>query len=223
MIKFNIEALKAKRRTHKVQRSSDSQRRFGHRKATTSSNKEKDTPFKHGYHTEDYKRHCVYEHYYNNEEFPFYVGEGTIHRAFVLGGNRRTNYYNEKAKDINLIKVKIIAIDVTTEEAIKLETELINKYKRISDGGSLINVDYKRGGGLRECLQNPVYQYDLFGNFIAEYKSCAEAGRQLNISSNNISRCCNGYQNICCGFIFRHYKCLNAKNPIKIEISSIKI
>lgn len=208
MLKFNIESLKAKRRTHKVKRNSESQKRFGHRKVTTSSNKEKDTPIKYGYHLEDYDRHVVYEHYYNNEEFPFYVGEGTLQRAFVLGGNRRTSYYNEKAKDINLIKVKIIAIDVTTEEAIKLETELINKHKKISDGGSLINVDYKRGGGLRICLEKPVYQFTIWGEFIAEYRSASEASRVLGLNMANICNCCKGIKghNTCGGFKFRYYR-----------------
>lgn len=208
MLKFNIESLKAKRRTHKVKRNSESQKRFGHRKVTTSSNKEKDTPIKYGYHLEDYNRHVVYEHYYDNEDFPFYVGEGTLQRAFVLGGNRRTSYYNEKAKDINLIKVKIIAIDVTTEEAIKLETELINKYKKISDGGSLINIDYKRGGGLRTCLEKPVYQFTIWGEFIAEYRSAAEASRILGINMANICSCCKGIKghNTCGGFKFRYYR-----------------
>lgn len=208
MLKFNIESLKAKRRTHKVKRNSESQKRFGHRKVTTSSNKEKDTPIKYGYHLEDYNRHVVYEHYYDNEDFPFYVGEGTLQRAFVLGGNRRTSYYNEKAKDINLIRVKIIAIDVTTEEAIKLETELINKYKKISDGGSLINVDYKRGGGLRTCLEKPVYQFTIWGEFIAEYRSAAEASRVLGLNMANICNCCKGIKghNTCGGFKFRYYR-----------------
>lgn len=208
MLKFNIEGLKSKRRTHKVKRNSESQKRFGHRKVTTSSNKEKDTPIKHGYHLEDYNRHVVYEHYYDNEDLPFYVGEGTLQRAFVLGGNRRTSYYNEKAKDINLIKVKIIAIDITTEEAIKLETELINKYKKISDGGSLINVDYKRGGGLRICLEKPVYQFTIWGEFIAEYRSAAEASRILGLNMANICSCCKGIKghNTCGGFKFRYYR-----------------
>lgn len=207
MLQFNIEGIKAKRRTHKVKRNSESQKRFGHRKVTTSSNKEKDTPIKHGYHLEDYNRHVVYEHYYNNEELPFYVGEGTLQRAFVLGGNRRTSYYNEKAKDINLIKVKIVAIDITIEEAIKLETELINKYKRISDGGSLINIDYKRGGGLRTSLEKPVYQFTISGEFIAKYRSAAEAARILGLNQANIGSCCKGLKNhsTCGGFKFRYY------------------
>ena len=198
---FKIDIVKKKR-------NSESQKRFGHRKSTTSSNKLKDTPIKHGYHLEDYNRHVVYEHYYDNEELPFYVGEGTLQRAFVLGGTRRTSYYNEKAKDINLITVKIVAIDVSTEEAIKLETKLIDKYKRMSDGGSLINVDYKRGGGLRESLEKPVYQFTIWGEFIAEYRSASEASRILGLNMANICNCCKGIKghNTCGGFKFRYYR-----------------
>lgn len=171
-------------------RSKESQQRFGHRKSTTSRNKHKDVPINHGYHLEDYNRHVVYEHYYNNEILPFYVGEGTLQRAFVLGGNRRNNAYNNKAKDINLIKVNIVAIDVSNEEALILETELINKYKRISEGGSLVNVDYKRGGGRRESLVKKVYQFNRLGILIAEYNSIADASRITGINSGNIGSCC---------------------------------
>ena len=73
MLKFEIKVKQARQRTHKVHRNGESQKRFGHRKVTTSSNKIKDVPLKYGYHLEDYKRHVVYEHYYNNEELPFYV------------------------------------------------------------------------------------------------------------------------------------------------------
>lgn len=190
----------------KAVKSTDSCKRFGHRKSTTSSNKQKDTPIKYGYHLEDYSRHVVYEHYYNNEELPFYVGEGTLQRAFVLKGNRRTKYYNEKAKDINLITVKIVAIDINDKEAIEIETKLIDKYKRISDGGSLINVDYKRGGGLRTSLEKPVYQFTIWGEFIAEYRSAAEASRKLGLNIANICSCCKGTKNhnTCGGFKFRY-------------------
>ncbi|MBQ3306892.1 MAG: hypothetical protein IJG68_01730 [Bacilli bacterium] len=194
MLKFEIKVNPYGKRTHKVHRNGESQKRFGHRKATTSQNKLKDVPINHGYHLEDYNRHVVYEHYYDNEEVPFYVGEGTLQRAFVLCGNRRTSHYNEKAKDINLIKVKIVAIDVSTKEALELETKLINKYKRISDGGSLINVDYKRGGGRRKSLERRIYQYDIKGNLLTSYCSAAEAERITGIKASNISLCAKGHK-----------------------------
>lgn len=195
MFKFELKVEKHRQRTHKVRRNGESQKRFGHRNVTTSQNKLKDVPINHGYHTEDYNRHVVYEHYYNNEELPFYVGEGTLQRAFIIGGNRRNSYYNEKVKDINLVKVKIVAIDVSIEEALALETNLINKYKRMSDGGSLVNVDYKRGGGRREANEKKVYQFDKLGNFIAEYSSIIEASNATGINNGNIGSCCAGRKN----------------------------
>lgn len=214
MIKINLKLTEVK--------STNSCQRFGHRKNTTSRNKAKDTPLKYGYHLEDYNRHVVYEHYYDNEELPFYVGEGTLQRAFVLSGNRRTNNYNNKAKDINLIRVKIVAIDVSIEEALKLETDLINKYKRISDGGSLINIDYNRGGGLRTCLEKPVYQFTIWGEFISEYKSVNEASRQLNIDAVCIGNCCRGikHHNTAGGYKFRYTREFETKfTPPTIKLN----
>lgn len=192
----------------KVVVSTDHCRRYGHRKSTTSKNKLKDTPIKHCYHLEDYNRHVVYEHYYDEETLPFYVGEGTLQRAFVIGGNRRTSSYNEKVQNINLVKVKIVAIDVTIEEALQLETNLINKYKRINEGGSLINVDYKRGGGFRKSLVKPVYQFTKWGQFIAEYPSATAAAKALNLNLANICNCCNGvyHHETCGGFVFKYTK-----------------
>lgn len=205
-LQFGLNSIKHGCRLNKVRRNGESQKRFGHRKNTTSKNKQKDTPIKYGYHLEDYNRHVVYEHYYDTEEKPFYVGEGTLQRAFVLCGTRRNSYYNQKAKNINLIRVKIVAIDITTKEALDLETKLIDKYKRISDGGTLINVDYKRGGGLRTCLEKPVQQFTLFGELIAEYKSASEASRKLNLNISNICSCCNGVKGhgTCGGFKFKY-------------------
>lgn len=176
-----------------VVQTNDYCRRFGHRRTSTSSNKEKDTPIKHGYHLEDYKRRVVYEHYYNNEKLPFYVGQGKLERAFVLAGTRRNDKYNEKVKDVNLIKVKIIAIDISKEDAENLEEELIAKYKRQIDGGSLVNVEKRTSGGFKECNCVPIYQFDKNGKYITSFPSIAQASRQTGITDNNIWQCANGY------------------------------
>lgn len=181
-----------KGKKHKTYVNPDSQRRYGHRKATTSKNKIKETPMTYGYHTEDYKRHVVYEHYYGNEDKPFYVGEGDLQRAFVFNGKRRTKQYKEKVLDVNLVHVNIVAIDISVDDAIKLQDKLIDKYKRILDGGTLVNVDYKRGGGFRESLIKEVYQFDLNNKFVAKYKSVADAARAVNALPSNISNNCYG-------------------------------
>jgi len=57
-------------------------------------------------------------------------------------------------------------------------------------------------------LQTPynekvVLQYDSNGNFIKEWKSGCEAGRQLNMSQSNISACCRGLRQQANGFVWK--------------------
>ena len=155
-----------------------SQQRFGHRKSTTSRNKLKDTPIKHGYHLEDYDRQCVYEHYYNGEEKPFYVGQGTLQQAFVFNGNRRHESYNNYVKDVNLIKVVIVDIDVTPEQGVQLEKELIAKYRFIYEGGTLVNVvDGGKRGPINIGKDNPLIQM----NYSEENGNILIQGKELLI------------------------------------------
>lgn len=49
-----------------------------------------------------------------------------------------------------------------------------------------------------------VLQFDLNGNFIKEYPSTSEIGRQLNFVISNISRCCNGLRKTANGYIWKY-------------------
>ena len=178
-----------------VDRTNCNQARFGHRNNTTSKNKEKDTPLTYGYHLEDYERQCVYEHYYNNEEKPFYIGQGTLQRAFVFSGNRRNVNYNNYAKDINLIKVNIVAIDITSQKGIELEKELIAKYKFQKDGGSLVNIEIggrggSRGKGENNKLSKPVIQYTKSYQFVKRWANARIAAEELGFDASAIAKCC---------------------------------
>ena len=46
-----------------------------------------------------------------------------------------------------------------------------------------------------------VYQYDLEGNFIAEFKNALEAGKSLGKDNSSIVRCCNKQQKTAHNFI----------------------
>lgn len=96
-----------------------------------------DVPSKHGFQLKDLNRICVYLHYYDKEQNPFYVGQGSVRRAFSF--TSRNKLWKEKVIDITKVKVNIFKIDITIEESIQLEKELINKYKRIENGGCLVN------------------------------------------------------------------------------------
>lgn len=44
----------------------------------------------------DKYRICTYIHYYDNETVPFYIGQGTLNRAFNMNRYERTNAWNNK-------------------------------------------------------------------------------------------------------------------------------
>lgn len=50
----------------------------------------------------------------------------------------------------------------------------------------------------------PVSQFDKDNNFIATYPSAREAGRQLNLDSSSISKCCKNKLKTVGGFIFKY-------------------
>jgi hypothetical protein len=67
-------------------------------------------------------------------------------------------------------------------------------------------------------LQKPtrevaVLQYDLEGNFIAEYKSLSEAERQVGVKRNYILHNCTGRNKTSGGFVWK-YKDENKVNPV---------
>ena len=48
------------------------------------------------------------------------------------------------------------------------------------------------GGDGNKCYGKTVYQYDLFGNYMTEYPSIAEASRAISVDISQISGCCLG-------------------------------
>ena len=74
------------------------------------------------------------------------------------------------------------------------------------------------------CLDNTIYKsiacYDLYGNFVAVYKSKADASRKFSISKNdipNIGRAANGKRLTCCNLYWRYVDSVN-NYQLKIEI-----
>jgi hypothetical protein len=102
------------------------------------------------------------------------------------------------------------------------------------DFKELTNSDEKGQGNKnrrRELVENAnyknkkVYQYDLNGNFIKEYKSTREAARQLSISHGNITRCCNKIAKHASGFIFSYKQekqgIVSRPNAVKLPIMEL--
>lgn len=138
-------------------------------------------------------------------------------------GTKKENWIYKLYK-LNLEPYIEILDEVKIEEYEYWEEFYIKNFK--TNGIELLNYDDKGIGAAsnikllikksKEKTQKKVYQYSLNGEYINEYKSVREAGRQTNISHSNISRVCNKIWNHAGGFIFSYNKetkiCI-IKNP----------
>ncbi len=61
-----------------------------------------------------------------------------------------------------------------------------------------------KGKGRGKGKEKAVIQYDLNDNYIKQWKSAIEAGRNLGIRSNHISACCKGKRNKTGGFKWKY-------------------
>jgi hypothetical protein len=103
------------------------------------------------------------------------------------------------------------------------EEHYIKHYK--FDGITLLNYDDKGIGtakvrtketieSMKEKTSRKVYQYDLNGNLLKEYKSLRDAERETGINHGNISKCCSGKLKHSSAFIFS-YEPNNSIEPLK--------
>lgn len=68
------------------------------------------------------------------------------------------------------------------------------------------------GGEGNNGYGKPIDQYDLNGNFIKTYNSCAEFEREMGHSASSVLRCCAGSRNMAYGFLWRYHGDI-APNP----------
>lgn len=155
----------------------------------------------------------VYVHQLENDKV-FYVGQGCRFR--VTSPYSRSIRWNEITKEQNY-DTFIVKENLTLEESLKLEKELILKYGRLDlNTGTLIN--HNNGGqGLqgkdnyfygksfkgkdngnfnnkyeKNSLSIPIYKLDFNGNIIQNFNSAVEAEEKFNYISTCIVDCCNG-------------------------------
>ncbi len=104
----------------------------------------------------------------------------------------------------------------------KHSKESIQKMKDSRTGIS-INQNDKNGlrkKKLREYIdkhKKPILQYNLKGEFIKEWTSSVDAGKELNIGHSNITRCCKLKKGITYNYIWRFKIDNNIPKLIKLD------
>lgn len=132
-----------------------------------------------------------------------YISSYPYHLYFAMLKHGVENFYIEELKKIE------------SDTQIELN-ELLNTFERqyISQYDSLNNGYNMTAGGQSTFLydQKIVYQFNLFGDFVAEYKSVSFASQITNIDSGHISACCLGYKNTAGGFRWSYQRFNNDFN-----------
>lgn len=96
---------------------------------------------------------------------------------------------------------EIVAGNLTKDEALNFEQLLIEKLDSfIWSNGYNASI----GGGVPAFEATPIVQFDLRGNFIAEYDGIYKAERKFGIPSSNIVACCNGTTARAHGYIWKY-------------------
>lgn len=121
------------------------------------------------------------------------------------GGNSCANKFKRKVKqyDFNLNFVKEFeSISQASCETGVYSTNIINvcNYTELSAGGYIwryyeddLNLTIDNFKKRHNKSGRKIYQYDIYGNFIKEYKSISNAVRSTKLPRNSITRCCYEY------------------------------
>jgi hypothetical protein len=136
----------------------------------------------------------VYTHTNIIDNTIFYVGIGSstnkneYFRAYSKNRKNQKEWTNYTL--FNNYSVEIIAVYDNKEDACSKEIELISKYgRKMFNEGLLLN---KAPGGHKWKDTIKIYQYNLTGEFIAEWTSPKEAAHVLKLNYTNIYKSCKG-------------------------------
>lgn len=96
-------------------------------------------------------------------------------------------------------KIPIIEIVEETDDFSK-EKFYINEYR------PKMNLQYNKDFTFISSIGHKTYQYDLDGNYLAEYNSISDIEKLLGIGSSNISNVVVNKRNQAGGYMWRNYK-----------------
>lgn len=136
----------------------------------------------------------IYENEYSDELLNERININTI-LQFDLKGNFIARYRNPTfaAKKLNYSSGNIYAA-------------CNGKYEKCYGYIWMYESDYKNGKRPNIPISWVVYQYDLNGNFIQQYKNVPEAAKAVGVVNSSIRNVCNGTKKTCKGFKWKYEK-----------------
>ena len=147
---------------------------------------------------------CVFQHTRKDTDKVFYTGLGSKEKAYSK--EYYPTYWYNVTNEVEYI-VDVIAEDLSWEEACELEHNVSKRiHFRRPDKEYKPRQQRPRTAAHQQKIassnERPIYQLDLQGNIIAEFKSTKAASSALGISRDNISNVLRGKQSTAGGYKF---------------------
>jgi hypothetical protein len=174
------------------------------------------------------KRYYVYSWVNPDSNTPFYIGKGTDTRATNFHQSSRCENKRQKLFKkgyTNKQIVNIIQKNLTEKEALLLEKQLIEQYKRIEDGGTLFNYKVSNKKGYKiidpkvlECIKDLYINKRLTAKIIGERVNLHETSVLRYLRLANIETYNRGSR-----FKFKQEEINDIIDLYKIGMSALKI
>lgn len=135
------------------------------------------------------KRYYVYSWVNPDTNTPFYIGKGTDTRATNFHQssrceNKRQKLFNKGYTNKQI--VNIIQKNLTEKEALILEKQLIEQYKRIEDGGTLFNYKICNQKGYK--ILDPKILEHIKDLYVNKKQSAKAIGKLINLHETSVLR-----------------------------------
>ncbi len=120
------------------------------------------------------------------------------------GGGYSTQYFYKDIQKYGWDNFEHIILkdNLSEQEALKLESEFIETYQTLWNQNG---YNVRKASGY-SCIKDGrhIYQFDIYGNFIREYKKITDASEEMNIFISNIVAACTGAIKQAKGYIWRY-------------------
>lgn len=148
---------------------------------------------------------------------PFYVGKGCDKRCHMHLTEAKKPTHRQinplKCKIINQIQdmgleveIKKVRENLTEEEALTLEEQLIYQWKRFKDGGCLSNISEGGKKYISRHKHRRVYCYDVEGEYLETFASLLRAADGKCVHKSTICAALNGRTKTAGGFRWSYEK-----------------
>lgn len=121
---------------------------------------------------------------------PFYIGKGKANRAFNKHAGQRCFNKLKKLLEAGGSMESIVTIveqNLNEQAAFALEEQLISKYKRLEDGGTLFNYKTSDKGGGGKVIDPKILEH-MINLYINHRLSAKEIGCIYNINESTVLR-----------------------------------